>query len=378
MKNNTNQPGGTSAWTPAQLVRAAVLEMRAYTPILPYEVLSAQLGCAPEDILKLDANENLYGAVPAVRAALGALPYPHIYPDPESRALRSLLAQHTGVPTAQLVAGAGADELIDLTMRMLLDAGDVLLDCPPTFGMYANCAHIQGAQVLAVPRRADFSLDMPALRAAVAQHKPKLLCLGSPNNPDGSQLPDADLLQLLQLPLVLLLDEAYIDFAGADASRITWPLRHANLVVLRTFSKSAGLAGLRAGYGAFPAALVEHVWKIKPPYNLSVAADAAARAALAAMPAVQAHVDAIVAERARLAAGLAQVPYLQPIPSAANFVLCRVTGRPAQQLQAQLAQQRILVRYFDKPALRDCVRITVGQPAHTDRLLQALHTLPAA
>ena len=378
MKNNTSQPGGTSAWIPAQLVRTAVLEMRAYTPILPYEVLSAQLGCAPEDILKLDANENLYGAVPAVRAALSALPYPHIYPDPESRALRSLLAQHTGVPAAQLVAGAGADELIDLTMRMLLDAGDVLLDCPPTFGMYANCAHIQGAQVLAVPRRADFSLDMPALRAAVAQHKPKLLCLGSPNNPDGSQLADAELLQLLQLPLVLLLDEAYIDFAGAGASRITWPLRHANLVVLRTFSKSAGLAGLRAGYGAFPAALVEHVWKIKPPYNLSVAADAAARAALAAMPAVQAHVDAIVAERARLAAGLAQVPYLQPIPSAANFVLCRVTGRPAQQLQAQLAQQRILVRYFDKPALRDCVRITVGQPAHTDRLLQALHGLPAA
>ena len=378
MKNNTNQPGGTSAWTPAQLVRAAVLEMRAYTPILPYEVLSAQLGCAPEDILKLDANENLYGAVPAVRAALGALPYPHIYPDPESRALRSLLAQHTGVPAAQLVAGAGADELIDLTMRMLLDAGDVLLDCPPTFGMYANCAHIQGAQVLAVPRRADFSLDIHALRAAVARHKPKLLCLGSPNNPDGSQLADAELLQLLQLPLVLLLDEAYIDFAGAGASRITWPLRHANLVVLRTFSKSAGLAGLRAGYGAFPAALVEHVWKIKPPYNLSVAADAAARAALAAMPAVQAHVDAIVAERARLAAGLAQVPYLQPIPSAANFVLCRVTGRPAQQLQAQLAQQRILVRYFDKPALRDCVRITVGQPAHTDRLLQALHAMPDA
>ena len=378
MKNNINQPGGTSAWTPAQLVRTAVLEMRAYTPILPYEVLSAQLGCAPEDILKLDANENLYGAVPAVRAALGALPYPHIYPDPESRALRSLLAQHTGVPAAQLVAGAGADELIDLTMRMLLDAGDVLLDCPPTFGMYANCAHIQGAQVLAVPRRADFSLDMSALRAAVAQHKPKLLCLGSPNNPDGSQLADAELLQLLQLPLVLLLDEAYIDFAGAGASRITWPLRHANLVVLRTFSKSAGLAGLRAGYGAFPAALVEHVWKIKPPYNLSMAADAAARAALAAMPAVQAHVDAIVAERARLAAGLAQVPYLQPIPSAANFVLCRVTGRPAQQLQAQLVQQRILVRYFDKPALRDCVRISVGQPAHTDRLLQALHALPAA
>ena len=378
MKNNTSQPGGTSAWTPAQLVRAAVLEMRAYTPILPYEVLSAQLGCAPEDILKLDANENLYGAVPAVRAALGALPYPHIYPDPESRALRSLLAQHTGVPAAQLVAGAGADELIDLTMRMLLDAGDVLLDCPPTFGMYANCAHIQGARVVAVARRADFALDMPALHAAVAQHKPKLLCLGSPNNPDGSQLPDADLLQLLQLPLVLLLDEAYIDFAGADASRITWPLRHANLVVLRTFSKSAGLAGLRAGYGAFPAALVEHIWKIKPPYNLSVAADAAARAALAAMPAVQAHVAAIIAERTRLAALLAQVPFLQPIPSAANFVLCRVTGRPAQQLQAQLAQQRILVRYFDKPALRDCVRISVGQPAHTDRLLHALHALPAA
>src|SRR5258708_26888737 len=117
-------------------IRPDVASMEAYVPMVLSEVLSARLGLAPEVIVKLDANENPYGPSPRVRAALAALPFPHIYPDPESTALREALARDTGVPAAKLLAGAGADELIDLIMRLFLQPGDVVIDCPPTFGMY--------------------------------------------------------------------------------------------------------------------------------------------------------------------------------------------------------------------------------------------------
>jgi histidinol-phosphate aminotransferase len=122
---------------PAALVRPHILEMPAYEPILPLDVLSGQLGLPVERLVKLDANENPYGLLPEVRQALAELRYAHIYPDPESRALRQALAQYHTVPADNLLVGAGADELIDLLLRLLAEPGDVILNCPPTFGMYA-------------------------------------------------------------------------------------------------------------------------------------------------------------------------------------------------------------------------------------------------
>ena len=157
-----------------------------YTPIEPFEVLSARLGLPAEQIVKLDANENPYGPAPRARQALAELAFPHIYPDPESRALRAALGRFTGVPQEYLLAGAGADELIDLLLRVLLEPGDSVINCPPTFGMYAFDTLLNAGQVIEVPRRPDFSLDLPAIRQAVAEHQPKVLFLTSPNNPDGS------------------------------------------------------------------------------------------------------------------------------------------------------------------------------------------------
>jgi histidinol-phosphate aminotransferase len=364
------------------LIRPDVASMEAYTPIVPFEVLSARLGLAPEAIIKLDANENPYGPGPRVRAALAALPFPHIYPDPESTALRQALARDTGVPAANLLAGAGADELIDLIMRLFLQPGDVVLDCPPTFGMYPFDTALNAGSVIRVPRRPDFSIDVPAVEAvfqsptppdpayAGSPHTPKLLFLTSPNNPDGSVISDADLLRLLALPVAVVLDEAYIEFHGA--SRLGWVLDHENLMVLRTFSKRAGLAGLRVGYGAFPAALLPHLWKVKQPYNVSVAATAAALAALEDAGYMADMVARLTAERERLADCLATIPYLRPYPSRANFILCRVTGRDARQLKLALEREGILVRYFNKLGLTDCIRISVGKPEHTDALIAAL------
>jgi histidinol-phosphate aminotransferase len=333
------------------------------------------LGRKPEEIVKLDANENPYGPPPRVRATLADLPFAHVYPDPESRALRAALAELTGLPAELLLAGAGADELIDLTMRLFLRPGDAILDCPPTFGMYAFDAALIGAGVVSVPRRPDFALDLDAVVEAAARHRPKLLFVTSPNNPDGGWLPDAHLERLLALPLVVALDEAYVEFAGPAASRIGWVPRHGNLIVLRTFSKWAGLAGLRVGYGAFPARLMPHFWKIKQPYNVSTAASAAALAALRDRDWLADRVERIVAERDRLARRLDELLYLRSYPSRANFLLCRVIGREARELKLALEREGILVRYFDKPGLRDHIRISVGRPEQTDALITALRRL---
>ena len=361
--------------SPTDLIRTDIASMKTYQPIYPFDVVAARLGRAPEEIVKLDANENPYGPSPQVRDALAERPSVHVYPDPESRALRAALARYAGVPAELLLAGAGSDELIDLIMRLFLQPGEAILTCSPTFGVYAFDAAISGAQTIDVPRGDAFELDLDAIEAAALRHRPKLLFLTTPNNPDGGWLPDKDLERMLELPLVIVLDEAYIEFAGLDRSRIRWVARRENLIVLRSFSKWAGLAGLRAGYGAFPPAIAAELWKIKQPYNVSVAASAAALASLADQEHRMETVARIVAERERLMVALEEIPYLQPYRSEANYLLCRVLGRDALQLKMALEGEGILVRYFDTARLRDHIRISVGRPDQTAALMDALRRL---
>lgn len=350
-----------------------------YTPIEPFEILSERVGRRPEDIIKLDANENPYGISPRVRHALAEMDYPHIYPDPESRALRAALAEFTGAPAENLLAGSGADELIDLVTRLLLEPGDRVLNCPPTFGMYPFDTQLNAARIVDVPRRPDFSLDIGGIRAAVTQQQPKLIFLTSPNNPDGSLVPPGELEEILSLPIMVVLDEAYIEFAdenntlGKSLSNITRAPGLENLIVLRTFSKWAGLAGLRVGYGAFPSWLMPTLWKAKQPYNVNVAASEAGIAALEDAEYLAKIVARLRAERERLMDGLKQIAYLRPYLTHSNFILCQVSGRDAAQLKADLAgKYGIFIRYFDKPGLRDHIRISVGKPEQTDALLEAL------
>ncbi|MGC9468311.1 MAG: histidinol-phosphate transaminase [Anaerolineae bacterium] len=360
---------------PLSFVRPDIAMMEPYTPIHPFDVLAQRLDRAPEDIIKLDANENPYGPSPRVLEALADLRYVHIYPDPESRALRAALSEFLDLPEGVLLAGAGADELLDLIMRLFLRPGDAILNCPPTFGMYPFDAAISGSEVVSVPRRADFSLDMEAVEAAVLERQPKLLFVTSPNNPDGSWLPDETLERLLALPVMVVLDEAYVEFAGMHRSRIALVLERDNLIVLRTFSKLAGLAGLRIGYGAFPAALMPHLWKIKQPYNVSVAASAAAIAALGDLDWLLDKIRRIVEERERFAKLLSTISYLRPYPSESNFILCKVVGREAEELKLALEREGILIRYYRKPRLMDHVRFTVGTPEQSDAVVAVLRHL---
>jgi histidinol-phosphate aminotransferase len=358
-------------------VRTHLESLPPYTPIEPFDVLSARIGRSPGQIVKLDANENPYGPLSVVREALGNMEFPHIYPDPESRALRKSLAAFTGIGEEYLLAGSGADELIDLLMRVFLDPGDCVLSCPPTFGMYSFDAELNAACCIEVPRNPDFSLDVSSIRKAVEAYQPKLLFIASPNNPDGSVIAPRVMDELLSLPTLLVLDEAYIEFAGenlgASRSRIREAPMRENLIVLRTFSKWAGLAGLRIGYGAFPLWLMPVLWKSKQPYNVNVAASLAAQVSLEHTHELAKVVERLKQERTRLFKALKEIPYLKPYPTQSNFILCRVIGRDASELKTRLAQEQgVFIRYFNKPGLRDHIRISVGRPQDTDALLDAL------
>lgn len=355
-------------------IRRDIESMSAYTPTTSLEVFAERLGKAPGDLIKLDANENPFGPSPRVIEALAKLPNMHVYPDPESGRLRELLADYTGVPAEQILCGAGADELIELILQLFIEPGDAIINTPPTFAMYGFDAPLYHGQVIDVYRRANFSLDVDAIEAAVTRHSAKLVFLCSPNNPSGNLIAPADIRRLLDLPATLVVDEAYIEFADSDGLS-GWVSDYPNLIILRTLSKWAGLAGLRVGYGIFPPALMPHLWKIKQPYNVNVAADIAAQASLQDVDFLLERVRLLVEQRGRLETAFAELPCLSPYPSCANFVLNRVRGMTAEDFRDRLARAGIIVRYYNKPRLTDHIRISAGTPEQVDRLLDALRKL---
>lgn len=360
-------------------IRPDIVSMTPYTPIVPFEVLSERLGFPADEIVKLDANENPYGPSPKALEAISNGRYYHIYPDPESTILRQKLAEHTGVPADLLLTGMGADELIDLVLRVVLSPGDKVIDSPPSFGMYPFSTSVNSGQYLTIRRNADITIDIGGIESAVAQNpNVKIIFACSPNNPDGSVISEDDLARLLALPALIVLDEAYIEFAAVDGkpTHIKLVEEHENLCVLRTFSKLAALAGLRVGYGAFPSWLREQMLKIKQPYNINHAADLAARASLDDQDYLAEKVQLLVHERKRMAHKLAQFDFLRPLPSYSNFVLCEVIGRDAGELKQRLQNEfGVLVRYYNKPNLSNFIRISAGRPEDTERLMGALKSV---
>lgn len=355
-------------------VRPELRAMAGYEPVEPVEVLAERLGISAEQIIKLDGNENLYGPSPAAVRALAEHDGYNIYPDPDQRRVRTALSEYAGVAPEHIVAGAGSDELIDLLARALLSPGDAVIDLVPTFGMYTFTTSVCGGAYVPVARHPDFSVDVAAVEAAVDE-RTKLIFAASPNNPSGNLLGREELERLLALGVPVVVDEAYIEFSGGSV--VSQVPERDNLIVIRTFSKWAGLAGIRAGYGVMPRELAGLLMVIKPPYNLNVAAEAAVLASLSERDLLMQRVGQIVAERERMAARLAEVPFLRPLPSSANFILCDVTRGSARALRDGLRRSGIFTRYFDREGLRDRIRISVGKPEHTDALLAAFGAMGA-
>lgn len=359
-------------------VRRCVADMTEYAGPEEPAALAKRLGVPVESIVKLDANENPYGPSPLVAEALSQFNGYQVYPDVEQRRERELLSDYVGVGAEHLMLGNGSDEIIDLLMRAFLDPGDEIMDFPPSFGMYSFNAQHQDGRVIAVERDERFEIDVDAaLRSTTSSTK--LIFLTSPNNPTGNVAQRSMVERLLETGRIVVLDEAYAEFAVADGqgfdSMIPDVPERENLVVLRTFSKWAGLAGLRIGYGVLPLWLAGHLRKLKPPFNVNQAALVAMEQSLANREWLMDGVRKTVRERDRLVAELPASGLVRPYPSRSNFILCDVRGMDGKQLRSALAARGILTRHYGNPRLRSCLRISVGKPDQNDALLAAIQEI---
>ncbi len=355
-----------------KLIRPELKSFAGYSARKSPDALGGKVEVPVENIIKLDANENLYGCSRRVNEALAAHNDFNIYPDDKQLRLRETLAKLSGVGPEYIVGGSGSNQLIDLILRLFLSLGDEVINCSPTFGVYKFSTDLCGGKLIDIPRDANFAIDVKKLKAAVTK-KTKIICLANPNNPTGTVTPQADILEIINTGVPVMVDEAYYEFCGQTVAPLV--PQYPNLMVLRTFSKWMGLAGLRVGYGMFPPKIAEILLTIKIPYNVNVAAQVAVEASLKDMDYLMGTVKAMIAERDKLFAELKKVQWLKPYPSQANFILCRVLKGDAVVLQQKLEQKGILVRYFEQAALKDCIRVSIGKQEHTVAFLKALHEI---
>jgi len=351
-------------------IRPELISLGGYSPHKSPDTLEDRI--PKERVIKLDANENLYGCSPRVKQALAEYNYWSTYPDAGQTKLRQQLQEYAGIGADHIVAANGSGELLNDILCLLLEPGDEVINCPPVFDMYRFRTLINKGRLVNITRREDFSVDIKAVKAAITP-RTKIIILTNPNNPTGNIITRKDILELVDTGIPLLIDEAYYEFGGETVVPLV--NQYKNLMVLRTFSKWAGLAGLRVGYGIFPPEIASYLMKIKLPYNVSVAAMIAVQESLKDIEYLMGNVKAIIAERERLFDELKKLKWLKPFPSQANFILCSVLKGKASDLQQKLQDEGILVRYFDQPLLQNSIRISVGKPEHTDILMKVLHEL---
>jgi histidinol-phosphate aminotransferase len=343
--------------------RAVIAEMTGYTP-------GEQPGPG-ERVIKLNTNENPYPPSPRVMDAIRSLDPERLrrYPPPMSDGFRAAAARALGVTPDMILAGNGSDEILAMVVRTYLGPGDILAYPDPTYSLYPVLGRIGEVKVAEIPWGPGWGLPVDALCASGA----RAVFFANPNAPSGTLVPPARVRALAtRFPGVVLVDEAYVDFA--DESCLPLLADCPNLIITRTVSKGYSLAGLRFGWAVAAPATIAQLSKVKDSYNCDALSIVAATAALEDQDHARDTWQRVRAERARLSGELVRRGWAV-IPSAANFLLATGPGGDGHALYAALKGRGILVRYFDKPGLTDKIRITVGTPAQNDALLAALDEL---
>ena len=357
-------------------IRASMLphirDLEIYQGVESMEAMAERAGIPPGEIVRLNGNENPYGPSQRVAEALANFQNYNHYPDPEQRQLRQVLSGYVKTPPENIVAGNGSDELIDLLLRIFVGPGDNIIIPTPTFGMYAFNAGLCGGEAVDVPRDENYQLDIEAVKRAITP-RTKAIIIACPNNPTGNIATEAEIRALLDTGILVVVDEAYYEFSGVTMV----PLldEYPNLVVLRTFSKWAGLAGLRIGLGAMQPDLARTLMGIKPPYNVNQAAEVALTASLEDISCLLERVANIIAERDRMARVLHGIPGVKPWPSQANFILCQLPEGRGKEVFEGLCNRGIFLRYWSNDRLKDSIRASVGLPFETDAVTGALAEL---
>ncbi|MCC5904679.1 MAG: histidinol-phosphate transaminase [Balneolaceae bacterium] len=316
--------------------------------------------------LLLDANENSLGS--PVRNTLDL----HRYPTPTHDNLRKRIAVWRQVDYENVILGVGSDEPIDLLMRIFCEPGkDSIITTPPTYGMYKVAAGVNDVNIKEVLLTENFQLRPDEILKA-ADKQTKLLLLCSPNNPTANDLKRTDILKLVaRFPGIVVVDEAYIDFSGQE-SMAPMVQQYPNLVVLQTFSKSFGLAGIRLGIAFSNPQIIHYMRNVKAPYNISKLTADLALKAFDNMDLVKFNIEKILEEREYVAGQLSQAPGVEKVyPSDANFLLFKIQN--AKEIWRQLAEKEIIIRYRGhEPLCENCLRVTIGMPDENVRFLKTL------
>jgi histidinol-phosphate aminotransferase len=344
-------------------VRGAVEKMRAYHP--PLEGRTEKL--------RMDFNENPIGCSRAVRRALGKLTAATISAYPEQETVRRKLARHFGVDVTELLLTNGTDEALSLVVNTFVEARDTVLLAEPTYAMYRFYSELAGARIVAPRYDAEMNFPWDEILAAL-RGRPRVFFLPNPNSPIGSLLSQAELRLLLRAArqTVVVVDEAYFEFSGVTV--IPWIRRYDNLIVTRTFSKTAGLAGLRLGCIFVRRDLASVMRKAQSPYPVNAAALAAAGAAIGDRAFIQRTIREVRQGKQELAKALLRLG-IKHFPSAGNFVLVHF-GTRAKEIVSGLARKGILVRDRSSDfGGEGYVRITLGTLAQTRRLLRELEAM---
>ncbi len=321
-----------------------------------------------DGFVKLNTNENPYPPSPKVKKAIaGALDASlRLYPSPAAAALRRQASLTYGIDENRIIAGNGSDDLLAMIARAFVGEGGTLACPAPTYTLYDTLVAIQGGKMLRVPYPDDYTLPK-----ALSRNRAPVTIVANPNSPSGTSVPLAQLADLAErIPGLLVIDEAYADFA--DETALSLARERENVIVLRTFSKSFSLAGMRIGLGFAHPAIIDGLNKVRDSYNLNRLSILAGEAALKDAAWMERNVAMVRKTRERLAASLPEVGFV-PFPSQANFILARKSGLDsARPVYEALKERKILVRYFDTPRLSNCLRITVGTDDEVGVLLDAM------
>jgi histidinol-phosphate aminotransferase len=325
------------------------------------------------DVLRMMSNESPFTPSPRViRAIVEAATSSNHYP-PNGARLKNKLAQRDGFEASNVLLGMGSTELIDLVIRTFVGPGEEVLLSVPTFSMYEARTRVVGGVPALVPMTDDHEHDIAGLIRAVNE-RTKVIFLCTPNNPTGNGISEAELRRLVGLGIPTVVDEAYVELGGA-ASFAHLLHEYPNMIVLRTFSKAFGLAGLRLGYAFGHASVIELLSRVKIPWNVPSVMLAAAEAALEDVAEFEARVNALKSAREELTLRLDRLPGLTALPSDGNFVLIDIsaTGLSAADLVAAVLAEGVLIRSLEvHHATRRFVRVTVGTDEQNLRCVRAL------
>ncbi len=342
------------------------------TPAAGYTPGASELTDRP--VVRLDWNESPYPLTPKAQAALESFHTSNRYPDYRQMPLREALGAYIGVAAERIVPGAGLDDVFNTIGMLFLEPGDEVIIAEPTFGVYRSLYALHGAKVTSIPLgpAPDFGLDADGIVSAVGE-RTKLIVLCNPNNPTGHIIPRETIEQVVEnVSCPVLIDEAYAEFAGI--SHMDLADRYDHVIVLRTLSKFAGLAGLRVGYGVFPEALLPYLNRVTPAFaNISLLASDIAIAALRDLDLLEERRDEIVAQRGRVSTALNEIDGFTAYPSGTNFILFSTPLADSTPILRSLAERDVFIRKPANAGLEHCLRVSIGTPEENTAFLDTLH-----